>query len=57
MSKPLEITKEIWDGTVKVAKLVVAVCGYPMLAITFLNNCGAHIDSVKDPSRYNYNRC
>lgn len=55
MSKPMEIAKEVWDGLVKVAKLVVSVCGIPMLAITFLNNCGAHIDPVSDPSKTNYN--
>jgi len=54
MSKAIEITKEIWDGVVTVAKLVCSVCGYPILLVTFLNNCGADLDMPNDPSRKVY---
>lgn len=52
----MEIAKEVWDGFVKVSKLVVSLCGFPILVITFLNNCGANIDPVRDPSKTVYNR-
>ena len=54
MSKPLEITKELWDGAVSVAKLVCSVCGFPILLVTFLNNCGADLDRHDDVSRTIY---
>jgi len=54
MSKAIEITKEIWDGVATVAKFVCSICGFPILLVTFLNNCGANLDKLDDPSRTVY---
>lgn len=52
MSKALEITKEVWGGMVSVSKVVCSVCAVPLLLITFLNNCGVHLDSYNDPTKH-----
>ena len=38
MSK--EVAKDVWEGTVKFAKMVCSICGLPAAAILFLQNCG-----------------
>lgn len=43
MSK--EIAKDVWEGTVKFAKMVCSICALPAAADLFLSACGSSVFS------------